>query len=115
LEEAAAYDPGRGLGPDRNFNCLGVRGLNRTGDFSGRTLVLVDGHRINENIYDGPLLENGFIPGVDLIDRVEVIRGPSSSLYGISAFFGVITTIYKARARLSLGCGVLRRRELRHI
>ena len=32
---------------------------------------------------------------LDLIDRVEVVRGPASSLYGSSAFFGVINVITK--------------------
>jgi len=34
-----------------------------------------------------------FILDVDLIDRVEVVRGPSSSLYGNSAFFAVVNVI----------------------
>jgi iron complex outermembrane receptor protein len=80
---------------DRNYNYLGLRGFNRPGDFNGRVLILVDGHRINENIFDGALIDNGFIPDIDLVDRVEVIRGPSSSLYGSSAFFGVVNIITK--------------------
>ncbi len=37
----------------------------------------------------------GFPVDVDVIERVEVVRGPSSSLYGTSAVFGVINVITK--------------------
>jgi len=56
---------------------------------------LVDGHRVNENMYDAALLGTEFPIDVDLIDRVEVIRGPNSSLYVASAFLGVINIITK--------------------
>ena len=75
---------------DRNYGYVGIRGFNRPGDYNSRLLLLVDGVRINDNIYDSFLAEQGFPVDIDLIDRVEVIRGPSSSLYGSSAFFGVI-------------------------
>jgi len=78
---------------DRNYEYVGVRGFGRPADYNSRVLVLVDGHRINDNIYDGALMGMDFVLDVDLIDRVEVIRGPSSSLYGTSAFFGVINVI----------------------
>lgn len=81
---------------DRNYSYLGVRGFLRPGDYNTRTLVLVDGHRMNENVYDGALLDQESMIDVDLIDRVEVIRGPSSSIYGSSAFFGVINLITKS-------------------
>ena len=42
---------------------------------------------------------------MDLIDRVEIIRGPSSSVYGTSAFFGVINVITKRGAGLN-GLGI---------
>ncbi|MDB6127897.1 MAG: outer rane receptor for ferrienterochelin and colicin, partial [Verrucomicrobia bacterium] len=38
---------------------------------------------------------NEAVVDVDLIDRVEIIRGPSSSIYGNSAFFGVINILPK--------------------
>lgn len=81
---------------DRNYSYLGVRGFGRTGDYNSRFLILVDGHRINDNIYDSVSIETGFILDIDLIERIEVIRGPSSSLYGSNAFFGIINIITKS-------------------
>ncbi len=78
---------------DRGYNFLGVRGVNRLGDYGGRTLININGHRINDPIYDSSFLGNDFPLDVDLIERVEVIRGPGSSLYGNNAFFGVINVV----------------------
>ncbi len=78
---------------DRNYSYVGVRGFGRSGDYNSRLLVLVDGHRINESSYDSALLGEDFIIDLDLVERVEIIRGPASSLYGNSAFFGVINVI----------------------
>ncbi len=38
-------------------------------------------------------LETDFPVDMDLVDRIEVVRGPSSSLYGANAFFGVVNVI----------------------
>ncbi len=75
---------------DRNYQYLGIRGFARPGDLNTRFLLLVDGHRVNDNIYDTAAIGNEFNLDIDLIDRVEVIRGPSSSLYGTNAFLGII-------------------------
>jgi len=57
----------------------------------GQTLVLVDGVRLND-AQTGH--HNGDIPvPLDEIERVEVLEGPGSSLYGADAFGGVIQVI----------------------
>lgn len=78
---------------DQLYNFVGARGFLRPGDYNSRILVLIDGHRHNENVYGGASVGTDFPVDVDLIDRVEVIRGPSSSLYGTGAFFGVVNVI----------------------
>jgi outer membrane receptor for ferrienterochelin and colicins len=80
---------------DRNYSYLGVRGYGPSGDYNSRIAVLIDGHRLNDNIFDAALVGTEFPVDVDLIDRVEVIRGPNSSLYVASAFLGVINIITK--------------------
>lgn len=75
---------------DRNYHYLGIRGFARPGDFNTRFLLIIDGHRMNDNILEQGAIGNDFILDVDLIDRVEVIRGPSSSLYGTNAFLGIV-------------------------
>ncbi|OGR06097.1 MAG: hypothetical protein A2511_16600 [Deltaproteobacteria bacterium RIFOXYD12_FULL_50_9] len=78
---------------DRVYSYLGVRGVGSIGDWNSHVLLLVNGHRINENVYDSAMLGNAFPLDVDLIARVEIIRGPGSSLYGDNAFFAVINVI----------------------
>jgi outer membrane receptor for ferrienterochelin and colicins len=84
---------------DRNYAFLGTRGLN-LGDFNSRVLLLVNGHRVNNNLTDGAFIDTAFILDVDLIDRVEVIRGPGSVLYGNNAFFGVINVVTRTGKQL---------------
>ena len=83
---------------DRNYSYIGVRGFGHTGDYNSRVLLLVDGHRINDNIYNQALVGEDFIIDIDLIERVEVIRGPGSSLYGNNAFLAVINVITRKAA-----------------
>jgi iron complex outermembrane receptor protein len=80
---------------DRNYSYLGVRGFSRPGDYNARILLQVDGHRLNDNVFGSALLGTEFPLDVDLIERIEIIRGPSSALYGTSAFFAVINVITK--------------------
>ena len=80
---------------DRNYSYVGVRGFSRPTDYNSRVLVMIDGQRTNENIYHMAMIGTENIVDVDLIERVEVIRGPSSSLYGTSAVFGVVNVITK--------------------
>ncbi len=85
---------------DRDYSFVGVRGFGRLGDSNNRILVLIDGHRINDNVFGEPYLGSEFLVDVDLIDRVEIIRGPSSSLYGADAFFAVINVITRKAPQL---------------
>src|SRR5947208_11072250 len=71
------------------------------GDFDSRMLLLVNGHRVNDNLTDGAFIETAFILDIDLIDRVEIIRGPGSVLYGNNAFFGVINVITRRGKQLN--------------
>jgi len=78
---------------DHDYRYIGVRGFSRPGDFGGRVLLLVDGHRMNDAIYDNAAVMTDFILDVDLIERVEVVRGPGAVLYGDNAFFAIINVI----------------------
>lgn len=88
---------------DRLYHYVGVRGFSRPGDFSSRLLVLIDGMRINDNIYDQAVAGREFPLDVNLIERVEFIPGPGSSLYGSNAVLGVVNIVTKSAAALRGG------------
>lgn len=84
---------------DRNYSYVGFRGFGRPGDYNTRVLLLVDGHRLNDPIYDMAPIGTDFPIDVSLIERVEVIRGPGSSLYGTNAVFAVINVVTRTAAQ----------------
>ena len=88
---------------DRNYDYVGVRGFLRPGDYDTRVLLLVNGHRMNDSIFQQASI--GFEFGLDpsIYDRVEIIRGPASSLYGTSAIFAVVNVITKTGAVINGG------------
>jgi iron complex outermembrane receptor protein len=82
-----------------NYSSLGVRGFApQENSSSSRILVLVNGHAINNNIDDSAPIQEDFPVDIDLIDRIEVVRGPNSSLYGADAFFAVVNVITRTGA-----------------
>ncbi len=88
---------------DRNYSYLGVRGFSRPGDYNTRVLLLVDGYRFNDNVYDQASIGSEFPIDVDLIERVEFVPGPGSSVYGSNAFFGVVNVITRRGADIGGG------------
>jgi outer membrane receptor for ferrienterochelin and colicins len=92
--------PGFNVSYDRNYDFVDARGVS-LGDFNSRILLLVDGHRVNNNLTDGAFVDTSFLLDMDLVDRVEIIRGPSAVLYGNNAFFGVINVITRTGAQLN--------------
>lgn len=77
----------------------GQKTISMRGMGSDYTLVLIDGKRQNNHgdIYPNSFGGNQFnhIPPLDAIERIEVIRGPASTLYGADALGGVINIITK--------------------
>lgn len=77
---------------------VSIRGFNQSN--SNRLLVLLDGKTVLQEFYGIAAWED--IP-VQLgeIDRIEIVRGPASSLYGANAIHGVINIITRTPAQLS--------------
>ncbi|MES2901802.1 MAG: TonB-dependent receptor [Pseudomonadota bacterium] len=86
---------------DRNYSYLGERGFLRPGDYNTRFLLLVDGNRVNDAVYDQAPLGAEFPLDLELVERIEFVPGPGSSIYGSNAFFGVINVITRKGADLA--------------
>ncbi len=67
---------------------IGVRGYTSCDDI----IILVNGVNQVEGMYNEYILTKVGVP-VEAIDRIEVVRGPMSVMYGSGAFFGVINII----------------------
>lgn len=81
------------LASDRVYAYAGVRGFFAAGDYNTRVLLLVDGNRVNDSLYDQAFLGSEFPLDVAEIDRVEFVPGQGSAVYGPNALFGVINVI----------------------
>jgi iron complex outermembrane receptor protein len=96
--EAIAGVAGVYLVDNRLSYSVGIRGLNILGDYNTRILVLVDGATINEAWASFAGLGFDSFISIDEISRIEVIRGPVSSVYGANAFFGIINIVTRGAA-----------------
>ncbi len=85
------------LSNDRVYFSAGVRGVGQPNDYGNRVLVLSDGQSLNDNLLNSSYI--GSDGRVDLtdVDRIEVVRGPGSLLYGTGAFSGVINLVTRPR------------------
>ena len=88
---------------DRAYSYLGVRGFQPVGDYNARVLLLIDGYRFNDNIFDQAQVGREFGLDLDLIERIEIVRGPSSSVYGGNALLAVVNVITKPAAAIGAG------------
>lgn len=93
LAEALQAVRGIFLTNDRVYTYIGIRGFSPPGDLNTRIAILWDGHVMND-VWAG----QGFSArdlDVDLneIDRIEVVRGPGSALFGTGALFAAINCV----------------------
>ncbi|MHB8093482.1 MAG: TonB-dependent receptor plug domain-containing protein [Candidatus Aminicenantales bacterium] len=95
LAEALNSISGFFITDDRNYTYLGVRGFGRPSDYTNRVLVQINGHTLNESVYGSAPV--GTDLGLDLgaVERIEVVKGPGSALYGAGAMFAVVNLIMK--------------------
>ncbi|MEE9219660.1 MAG: TonB-dependent receptor [Acidobacteriota bacterium] len=93
LAEALQTLPGIYVNEDRNYTYIGVRGFAREGDYNSRIQMQLNGHPLADVNFD--YVPAGEDLGIDMstIDRIEIVYGPGSALYGSNALFATINII----------------------
>ena len=81
---------------DRTYQYIGLRGFSPPGDLNNRILFMIDGVRVNDSVYDSVMMGETFPLDIDLVSRIEIVRGPGSVMYGGNAMFGVINVITRS-------------------
>lgn len=92
LQDLVRYEPG--VSVPSKVDRQGATSFNIRGIDENRILILVDGVRVP----DGPSAGRSFsrdLVDLDSVKRVEILRGPGSSLYGSDALGGVVTYVTK--------------------
>ncbi len=92
FSEAVHTAPGVSVGAfGENFNSVQLRGLPRFGNENEAVLILLDGVPQTDARNSAQLLT---LP-IENIDRIEVVKGPNSAIYGRTAIGGVVNIITK--------------------
>ncbi|MDB4917440.1 MAG: TonB-dependent receptor [Gemmatimonadetes bacterium] len=108
LQEALENVRGFYISNDRNYPLLGTRGFSRPSDYNNRVLLLVDGHTLNDQTWGGAPIGSDLPINFDAVERIEIVRGPGSALYGTNAVFAVINIVTKTAQRLAGTVGTAR-------
>lgn len=118
LTQALASLPGIYTVNDRVYDYLGARGFLVPGDYNTRFLLLIDGQRNNDNIYQQAMFGNEGWLDMANVERIEYIPGAGSSIYGSNAMFGVVNIITRHATEkpfneIGLGASQLGERSIR--
>lgn len=100
IAEALRSVPGFFIHNGRDYDYIGARGFARPQDYNSRVLLLIDGYRTNDSLYDMAYVGTEQLIDIDLVERIEVVRGPGSSVYGGNALFGVINVITRTAEQI---------------
>ena len=99
IQDLVRYEPGVSVGGTGSR--FGLDGFTIRGIGGNRVLTTVDGISLPDEFEFGPFLnsDRDYVD-IDLVDRVEIVRGPVSALYGSDALGGVVSFVSKTPADL---------------
>jgi outer membrane cobalamin receptor len=93
LSDALRYVRGLFVTYDGNYAYLGVRGVQRPGDYNNKILLSIDGHTMNGSVYADAFIGPELGLGLEEVERIEVVRGPGSATYGSYAVLAVVNVV----------------------
>jgi iron complex outermembrane receptor protein len=93
IGEAIASAAGFYTVDDLNYTRLGIRGFAPFGDYGSHVLVMIDGHPMIEPVFASSFFERNQPIDIRCVQRIEIVRGPGSALYGTNAVLSVVNII----------------------
>ena len=93
LAEALQSVRGVNVSYERDYHYVGIRGLARPGDYNTRMLLMTDGIRRNDPLYDTAMVGNESPVDIAWVKRLEFVPGSASSIYGANAIMGVANAV----------------------
>jgi iron complex outermembrane receptor protein len=95
IEDVLRTVPGFYVSNDHDYGYVGVRGFGRPGDYNSRLLLLVNGVVTNDPVFGSAYVGTEFAFNLASVERIEIVRGPASAVYGTGAMFGVVNLILR--------------------
>lgn len=99
VQEALEYIDGINVIQNSRSNNWGKNGIDLRGLGSNYTLVLIDGQRFYGAYYNSDLSTIS----MEMVEQIEIVKGPFSALYGSDAMGGVVNIITKKRPEEAYG------------
>src|SRR6185436_15187835 len=99
LGDALRYVRGLFVCEDRNYTYVGIRGIQRPGDYNIKVLLTIDGHAMNGPLYGDAAFGGEIGVSLEDVERIEVVRGPGSALFGSNAVLAVINVVMRPPQR----------------
>jgi outer membrane receptor for ferrienterochelin and colicin len=97
LAEAVRGTRGVYLSDDRGYVALGFRGFGLPGSYGNRVLITMDGAPLNDDWVWSSYVGYDLRTDLEDIDKIEIVRGPGSVVYGTSAFSGVVNLVTRSK------------------
>lgn len=95
LDQALRAARGFFISYDRAYSYIGLRGVSRPSDYNVRILIMVNGQPTNGFVFGDALAGTALALDLASVERIEIVRGPGSALFGSHAMMGVIDVITK--------------------
>ena len=92
VAEALRGVPGLSVWDDGLISSISIRGVNSVRGWSQTLKIMIDGQPVSFRTGSTYFIDEEMIP-ILAVERIEIIRGPASALYGANAFLGVVNVI----------------------
>lgn len=96
LDQVLAAVRGFYTSSDRNYEYIGVRGFGRPTDYNNRVLLTLNGMPLNDAFYGQAAAGTELGINLEALERIEIVRGPGSTLYGANAMFAVVNLVTRS-------------------